>query len=206
MLAVCLGLRPFLWDLTGHHVLLHSDSLMAVSNINYQGGLSSRRLFILAEHLLRWAQINLRSLRATHVPGKMNLGADMLSRSNVPSDEWTLHPQTERSRLLTAAPWPIPLRRDLLSKLNGWIWHRPPELWALHLWPLDGSLQTLQRVCEVLFLRLEHHLRDASMPLSGLSSPPGVLPVAPTQFYVRYRWYFPSCKSCCKMIPCSRSM
>ncbi len=29
-----------------------------------------------------------------HVQGKLNLGADMLSRSNVPSDEWTLHPQT----------------------------------------------------------------------------------------------------------------
>ncbi len=26
--------------------------------------------------------------------GKLNLGADMLSQSNVPSDEWTLHPQT----------------------------------------------------------------------------------------------------------------
>ncbi len=56
--------------------------------------LSSRRLFILVERLLRWAQLNLRSLRATHVLGKLNLGADMLSLSNVPSDEWTLHPQT----------------------------------------------------------------------------------------------------------------
>ncbi len=30
------------------------------------------------------------------MPGKLNLGADMLSRSNVPSDEWTLHPQTDQ--------------------------------------------------------------------------------------------------------------
>ncbi len=50
--------------------------------------------FILAECLLRWAQLNLCSLRATHVLGKLNLGADMLSRSNAPSDEWTLQPQT----------------------------------------------------------------------------------------------------------------
>ncbi len=68
--------------------------MMVVSYINRQGGLSSRRLFILAESLLRWAQLNLCLLRATHVTGKLNLGADMLSRSNVPSDEWTLHPQT----------------------------------------------------------------------------------------------------------------
>ncbi len=35
-----------------------------------------------------WAQNNLRSL----MPDKMNRGADMLSRNNVSSGEWTLHP------------------------------------------------------------------------------------------------------------------
>ncbi len=39
-----------------------------------------------------WAQNNLRSLKATHVPDKMNHGEDMLSRNNVSSGEWTLHP------------------------------------------------------------------------------------------------------------------
>ncbi|KAL0201208.1 hypothetical protein M9458_004395, partial [Cirrhinus mrigala] len=58
-----------------------------------QGGLSSKRLLTLVEGLLEWAQLNLCSLRATHVPGRLNQGADMLSRSNVPSGEWTLHPQ-----------------------------------------------------------------------------------------------------------------
>ncbi len=94
MLAVCLGLRNFLSDLSRCHVLVCSDSMTVVSYINRQGGLSSKLLFILAECPLSWAQLNLRSLRATLVPGKLNLGADMLSRSNVPSDEWTLHPQT----------------------------------------------------------------------------------------------------------------
>ncbi len=93
MLAVWLGLRTFLPDLRGHHVLICSDSMTVVSYINRQGGLSSRHLFTLAEHLLRWAQLNLRLLRAAHVPGKLNLGADILSRSNVPSDKLTLHPQ-----------------------------------------------------------------------------------------------------------------
>ncbi len=49
--------------------------------------------FILAERLLEWAQLNLCSLRAAHLPGRLNQGADMLSRSNVPSEEWMLHPQ-----------------------------------------------------------------------------------------------------------------
>ncbi len=54
---------------------------------------------------------------------------------------------TELSRLLTASPWPIPLRRDLLSQANKTIWHPQPDLWALHFWPLNGILRTFPRVC-----------------------------------------------------------
>ncbi len=46
---------------------------------------------------------------------------------------------SELSQLLTAALWPIPLRQDLLSQANKTIWHPQPELWALHLWALDGN-------------------------------------------------------------------
>ncbi len=53
---------------------------------------------------------------------------------------------SELARLLTAALWPIPLRQDL-SQANGMIWHPHPDLWALHLWPLDGSLQSSLRMC-----------------------------------------------------------
>ncbi len=190
-----LQLWPLGRTISGWNGACRSDSMTVVSYINRQGGLSSRRLFILAKCLLRWAQHNLRLLRAMHVQGKLNLGADMLSRSNVPSDEWTLHPQTvqetwgifgrpevdlfaseenkgqgcvgprlaqppplcfppdrpdhasnqanqgteavllvaplwrsqhwfaELARLLTAAPWLIPLRRYLLSRAYGTIWH-----------------------------------------------------------------------------------
>ncbi len=44
-----------------------------------------------------------------------------------------------------AAPWPIPLRRDL-SQTNGMIWHLRLKLWALHVWLLDGSLSSSQSV------------------------------------------------------------
>ncbi len=168
------------------------------------------------------------SLRAAHLPGRLNQGADMLSRSNVPSEEWMLHPQvvqkiwktfgkaevdlfaskdnshcptyyskdrdalahdwpnlllyafppiallpqvvrrireqghkvllvaplwrnqpwlSELTQLLTAAPWPVPLRRDLLSQENGTIWHPRPELWALYILPLNGSLLASQSEC-----------------------------------------------------------
>ncbi len=69
-------------------------------------------------------------------------------QSSVSAPLWrNQHWFAELSWLFTAAPWPIPLRRDLLSQANGTIWHPQPELWALHLWPLDGSLRTFSRVC-----------------------------------------------------------
>ncbi len=221
MLALCQAIQFFLPDIQGHHVLIRSDSRSVVSYINHQGGLVSKLLCMLANGLLVWAQNNLRSLKATHVPGKINQGADVLSRNNVSSEEWTLHPLavqriwevfgrarvdlfasednshcpiflqrarmpnlplyafppvallpqvlrrvreqrhmliliaplwrnqpwvSELFQLLKAAPWPIPLRQDLLSQANGTIWHPRPELWAMHVWPLDGSLSSSQSV------------------------------------------------------------
>ncbi len=60
-------------------------------DIYHQGSFVSKCLCKVANDLLVWAQTNLYSLKATHVPGKMNRGADMLSRNNVSSEEWTLH-------------------------------------------------------------------------------------------------------------------
>ncbi|KAL0173136.1 hypothetical protein M9458_033447, partial [Cirrhinus mrigala] len=51
------------------------------------GVLHKSHLFTLVKGLLEWAQLNLASLRAVHVPGRLNQGADLLSRSNVPSGE-----------------------------------------------------------------------------------------------------------------------
>ena len=41
---------------------------------------------------------------------------------------------SEMAQLLETAPWPLPLRRALLAK----IWHPHFDLWALHVWPLNG--------------------------------------------------------------------
>ncbi len=73
-------------------MLVRSDSKSLVSYINHQGGLISKRLWALANNLLVWALTNLRSLKATHMPCKMNQGAGMLSRNNISSGEWTLLP------------------------------------------------------------------------------------------------------------------
>lgn len=80
--------------------------------------------------------------------------------------------------ILSAAPWPIHLRKDLLSSRYWAIWHPQPELWALHVWPLNGNLRTSQQESQTPSLSLEPHPRDASIPLSGLFSLPGAQPEA----------------------------
>ncbi len=93
MLAVCRACQFFLPDLIGRHVLIRSDKMSVVSYINHQGGVSSKRLFILAERLLEWAQLNLRSLRAAHLPGRQKericyLGAMSPQRSGCSIRRW----------------------------------------------------------------------------------------------------------------------
>lgn len=85
MLAVYLALRTFLLDLKGHH-----ENMAVVSYKNHQGSLRSRPLYKLVRRLLLWAQPNLRFLRASHVPGRLNQGADMLPRGNVSLTVWIL--------------------------------------------------------------------------------------------------------------------
>ncbi len=177
-----------------------------------------------AAMLLLWADSRLLSIRATHIPGLLNRGADMLSRRRIPQGEWRLHPESVRmiwnlygeaevdlfatsenahcpsffslshsplegdaliarwptarlyafppikilplvlckireerasviliapnwpnqpwfpdlTELLIAPPWPIPVRKDMLSQVDGSVWHPNPELWNLHVWLLQG--------------------------------------------------------------------
>ncbi len=48
-----------------------------------------------------------------------------------PSQTWF----SELTPLLYRPPWEIPIRWDLLSQLQGKIWHPQPELWKLWVWP-----------------------------------------------------------------------
>ncbi|KAI5103666.1 hypothetical protein C0J45_7247 [Silurus meridionalis] len=93
LLTVLKALKHFLPRLQGHHVLVRCDNTTAVAHINRQGGMCSSKLSALAHKLLVWSTRHFLLLRATHVPGVLNRGADLLSRGNPLYGGWHLHPQ-----------------------------------------------------------------------------------------------------------------
>ena len=224
--AVFYALKHFMTFLQGQHVLVKTNTTV-VAYINRQGGTRSLQLHKLARKLIMWSSTRLLSLRATHVPGVLNRGADLLSRGNPLYGEWTLHPQVVKQvwqkygqadvdlfasrenthcplffslsdknaplgmdalahswpnvllyafpplslisptldrvreqglsliliaprwpskhwvaeiiQLLTNEPWPLPIRRDLLSQAGGEIYHPHPDRIALWAWPVRGG-------------------------------------------------------------------
>ena len=93
LMAVYLALQHFECWLTGCHVLVKTDNTTTVSYINRQGGLRSLTLHVLARELILWCDRRLLSVRALHVPGLLNRGADLLSRGSCRYDDWSLHPK-----------------------------------------------------------------------------------------------------------------
>ncbi len=91
--AVFLTLTHFSNQLIHKHVLIRSDNVSVVFNINHQGGTRSLKLLQAAYELWVWADTHLSSLRAIHIPGHMNMLADALSRSAPRAGEWQLHPE-----------------------------------------------------------------------------------------------------------------
>ncbi len=81
--AVHLALECFLPDILHRHVLIRADSMTVVAFINHQGCVNSQPLLRLARDLLLWADRHLLSIRAVHVPGRLNCGVDLLSRGGV---------------------------------------------------------------------------------------------------------------------------
>ncbi|KAJ8007829.1 hypothetical protein DPEC_G00098260 [Dallia pectoralis] len=78
--TVQLVLTHFAPRLRGRDVLIRSDNRATVAYINRQGGVRSPVLHEAATRLWLWAHRHLRSLSAVHVPGRQNVGADLMSR------------------------------------------------------------------------------------------------------------------------------
>ena len=92
--AIYLGLQHFQHNLRDQSVQIASDNTVAVYYLNKQGGTRNERLLSIARHILDWAALWGVTLRARHIPGKLNAIADGLSRRNqLLTTEWSLCPR-----------------------------------------------------------------------------------------------------------------
>ena len=92
--AVSLALRDFKDQCQNQTVLVVTDNSTVVAYINRQGGTHSAEMFGLLWKIMTWCHHYHITLKARHIPGCLNVMADLLSRSNqVQSTEWSLHPQ-----------------------------------------------------------------------------------------------------------------
>ena len=77
LMAVFLALKHFEPLISGCHVLVRTDNTSALCYVNKQGGLPSLKLNRLARDLTLWCDPRLASIRASHIPGLQNSGADL---------------------------------------------------------------------------------------------------------------------------------
>ena len=92
--AFFLALERFNDQCQNQTVLVAMDNSTVVACINKQGGTYSAEMCVLLWKIITWSHHYQITLRARHIPGCLNVMADLLSRSNqVQSTEWSLHPQ-----------------------------------------------------------------------------------------------------------------
>ena len=104
--AVFLALKSFEHLCKNQIVLIATDNTTVVSYINKEGGMRSGSLCALLWRLLSWCHPRGIVLRARHIPGRLNVIADKLSRHNqVIQTEWFLDQQVFN---LLCSNWGLP--------------------------------------------------------------------------------------------------
>ena len=90
--AVSLTLQRFKDQCQNQTVFVATDNSTVVAYINKQGGTHSAEMCGLLWKIMTWCHRYQITLKARHIPGCLNVMADLLSRSNhVQSTEWSLH-------------------------------------------------------------------------------------------------------------------
>ena len=92
--AVFLALKEFQTLVFNKTVLVATDNTTVVAYINKEGGMKSGSLCAQLWRILSWCTRQQVTLRARHIPGRLNVIADKLSRlGQTIQTEWSLHPE-----------------------------------------------------------------------------------------------------------------
>ena len=92
--VVFLALKEFQDLCSSNIVLVATDNTTVVAYINKEGGMKSGSLCALLWRILSWCTRKQVTLKARHIPGRLNVIADKLSRlGQTIQTEWSLHPE-----------------------------------------------------------------------------------------------------------------
>ena len=92
--VVFLALKEFQDLCSNNIVLVATDNTTVVAYINKEGGMKSGSLCALLWRILSWCTRKQVTLKARHIPGRLNVIADKLSRlGQTIQTEWSLHPE-----------------------------------------------------------------------------------------------------------------
>ena len=103
-----MALRNFKDQCQSQTVLVATDSSTVVAYINKQGGTHSVEMCALLWKVMTWCHRYHITLKARHIPGCLNVMANLLSRSNqVQSTEWPTGVQTDLPEVLHSSCGPV---------------------------------------------------------------------------------------------------
>ena len=129
-----LALKEFQTLVFNKTVLVATDNTTVVAYINKEGGMKSDSLCALLWRILSWCTRQQVTLRARHIPGRLNVIADKLSRlGQTIQTEWSLHPEVFQA---VCSRWHQP-QVDLFAtrfnnKLPQFVSPLPdPQAWAV---------------------------------------------------------------------------
>ena len=92
--AVFLALKEFQDLCSNNIVLVATDTATVVDDINKEGGMKLGPLCALLWRILTWCARRQVTLKARHIPGRLNVIADKLSTlGQTIQTEWPLHPE-----------------------------------------------------------------------------------------------------------------
>ena len=129
MLAVLYALKAFTKGVWNKTVLILSDNQSVVSHINKMGGTRSPDLIKLTKLVWSWGLANKLSLIARHIPGKVNITADFLSRFLRDRTDWVLNREVFRALNKLWGPFQVDLFATRFSAQvpRFFSWRADPE-------------------------------------------------------------------------------
>ena len=147
--AVFLALKEFRTLCCNKTLLIVTDNTTVVAYINKEGGMKSGSLCALLWRILSWCTRQQVTLRACHIPGRLNVIADKLSRlGQTIQTEWSLHPEVFQA---ICSRWHQP-QVDLFStrfnnKLPQFVSPVPdPQAWAVDALSLSCEDKVVEKL------------------------------------------------------------